>query len=80
MCFSAGWLLQILIWGILVVGFVMILRIFLPWLLGALGVDATMVMRIIQILIWMAVSIYLLVVAFQLFGCFTAHGPALLPH
>jgi hypothetical protein len=80
MCFSSAWLLQILIWGILVVGFVLIMRIFIPWLLAQLEVDASMVLRIIQIIIWMMVSIYLLVVAFQLFGCLWSHGPNLLPH
>jgi len=82
MCFSLGWLESLLINIIVVVAVVAILRLLLPWVFGMLGVDAGILLQIINIVVWAIVAIFVIYVAFALISCLLGSGASLslLPH
>jgi hypothetical protein len=51
MCFSIGWLVQLLVWLVVICGLVAILRLLLPIMLGWLGWAGGVAMQVINIII-----------------------------
>lgn len=82
MCFSLAWIETLLIWIVIVVAVVAILRILLPWVLGMLGVEAGVVMQIINIAVWAFIAIVIIYFAFAVIDCLISGGAglSLLPH
>lgn len=52
MCFSLAWLEQLLVWLVIIVAIVMLLRLVIPAVLGALGVGGGIILGAINILVW----------------------------
>lgn len=71
MCFSLPWLEHILIDIVIAVAVIAILKVFLPWVLNQLGVGSGMVMKVIDIVIWAVVVIFIIVIVFALLSCVT---------
>lgn len=79
-CFSFGWLEDVLIWLVIICAVVMVLRIVIPWALGALGIgiDARATM-VINIILGAIILIYVIVILFDLAGCLIGSGGMHLP-
>lgn len=69
MCFSLSWLLQILIWIVVICAVVAIVRLVLPIVLGWLGVAGGIVMQGLNIVLIAFVIIVVLIFAFDLISC-----------
>ena len=81
MCFSLLWFRDLLIWIVIVVAIVAILRLVLPWLFAQLGVDAGIIMAIINVFVWAVVALFVIYVAFALISCLLGGGGLpLFPH
>jgi len=86
-CFSADWLMHILILCIIVGGTIAILQVIIPYALSKMGATigegAAVVIRVFKILLWCAVAIIVIVIVFQLIACLWSMGGGmgtLLPH
>ena len=82
MCFSLPWFEELLVSLVIFVAVIAILRLFLPWIFGVLGVSTGPLLAIINIIIWAIVVIYAIYIVFALIECLLASGagfPSLLP-
>lgn len=79
MCFSLGWIENILIACVLIAAVVMIVRILIPWLLGLVGWTgiAEPVMQVLNIVIGAVVIIFLIILIFSLLSCAFGAGGGL---
>jgi hypothetical protein len=79
-CFSLTWLEQILIDVVLIIGFVMIIQLFLPRLTAMLG-PFVWIIAILRIVLWVAIAIFVIIICFSLFECLIGSGGiSLVPH
>lgn len=70
MCFTADWIEHLCIMIVLIVAFIAIIRIFLPMLIGSLGVSIpSQLVQLFRILLWAAVLIVGIIICFDLFRC-----------
>jgi hypothetical protein len=74
MCFSLAWVESMLIDLVIIVALVTILRLFVPWLLGQLGIGGGIIMQIINIVIWAIVLIFVIIIVFALISCLLGAG------
>jgi len=77
MCFSVLWLVQTLVWLVVVCGLVAILMLLLPIVLGWLGVAGDLVMRVIRIIVMVIVIVALIWFLYDLYVCATVGGGVL---
>lgn len=77
MCFGAEWFKDLLIELVVLGGFIALMRLLLPWVLSLFGVSGGVLMQAINILIVMAVAIFIIVLVFDLFECFAGGFPLL---
>ncbi len=75
MCFSLMWLVQILIWIVVICAIIAIFRLVLPIVLSWLGVAGGVVMQVLNILLIAFVIIVMLYFAYDLITCAGAIGP-----
>lgn len=81
MCFSLGWIEQLLIWLVIIVAVVALLRLVVPWVLGMLGVDGGIIMQAINIVVWAVIAIAVIYFVFAMISCLLSMGGLpLLPH
>lgn len=80
MCFSLGWVEQLLVWIVIVVAIVGIMRLLLPWIAGQLGAAGSIIMGSINIVLWAFIAICVIYFCFALIGCLGAGGFPLFPH
>jgi hypothetical protein len=76
-CFSVPWLGGVLIWLVVICGFVAIVMLILPIVLGWLGWAGDLAMRIIRIIVAVVVICALIWFLVQLYGCFVGGMPRL---
>lgn len=73
MCFPMGALETLLIWAVVIVVVMAILRVLVPFIFSRLGWPLAdgfnLLMTIVRIVLWGAVTIAIIVVAFDLIGC-----------
>ena len=74
MCFTVPWLASLLIWLVVVCGFVAILMILLPIVLGWLGWAGGVAMQIIRIVVAVIVICALIYFLVDLYQCFVGGG------
>jgi hypothetical protein len=74
MCFSALWLVQTLIWLIVICAIVAILRLVVPYVLQFLGVAGGIVMQVINIVVAVIIIIALIWFCYDLFVCAAGGG------
>ncbi len=70
MCFSVPWLGQLLIWLVMICGFVAILMLLLPIVLDWLGWAGDLAMRVIRIIVAVVVICALIWFLVDLYECF----------
>jgi bacteriorhodopsin len=75
MCFSALWLVQTLVWLVVVCGAVAILMILLPIVLGWLGWAGDVAMQIIRIVVAVVVIVAVIWFVYDLITCVGGIGP-----
>lgn len=76
MCFSLAWIVQTLVWLVVVCGFVAILMLLLPIVLGWLGWAGDLAMQVIRIIVAVIVIVFLIYFAYDMISCYGA-GPRL---
>lgn len=69
MCFSVAWLVQMLVWLVVVCGFVAIAMLLLPIVLGWLGWAGNLAMQVIRIIVAVVVIIYIIYFLYDLYVC-----------
>ena len=74
MCFSLGWIEQLLVWLVIVCAIVAILRLLLPWIAAQLG---GIVPGVINIVLWAVVAIFVIYFCFALIECLAGGGGGL---
>ena len=78
MCFSLGWIEQLLVWLVIVCAIIAILRLLLPWVAAQLGIP--LIAQVINIVLWAVVVIFVIYFCFALLGCLGGGGMPLFPH
>lgn len=69
MCFSALWLMNTLIWLVVLCAVVAILRIIVPWAFAQMGVSLDPLMRVINIIIGVVIFIAVVWFIYDLYVC-----------
>lgn len=82
MCFSMQWIMQLLIWAVIVIAIICILKLLIPYILSALGGGGGIIMAIINILLWAIIAIFVIYFAFAVISCLMSMGGGmpLMPH
>lgn len=78
MCFSTGWLEQLLVWLIIVCAVVAVLRLIVPWVAAQLGVPV--IAQVLNIILWAIICIFVIYFCFALLACVGGGGMPLFPH
>ena len=78
MCFSIGWLEQLLVWLIIVCAVVAVLRLIVPWVAAQLGVPV--IAQVLNIILWAVICIFVVYFCFALLACVGGGGMPLFPH
>jgi hypothetical protein len=83
MCFTWGWLEQLLIWVVIVVAIVAILKLIVPYILSKLGAPASegvaVAFRAVDIVIWAVIAIFVIYFVFALIACLWSLGGGSFP-
>jgi len=66
MCFDLAWFENLLIWLVVVCATVAILKLLLPLVFGG-GI----IFRIVNIIVWAVITIFIIVVVFDLISCYS---------
>jgi hypothetical protein len=75
MCFSLAWIEQILIWAVVVVAIVAIIKILIALALPQLGWAGSIIVQVLNIVMWAVVAIFVIVICFDLIGCLISYAP-----
>lgn len=73
-CLSIGFLENLLIWLVIIGAIVALVRLVLPLALGNLGVAGSTIAQALNIVLWAAVVIFLIVLIFDLIACLMGAG------
>jgi hypothetical protein len=76
-CFSLGSLESILIWIIIIGAIFAIIKIVVPMVAAALGGPGSALISIINIVLWAALCIVVVIFAFQMISCLLSAGGGL---
>jgi hypothetical protein len=74
MCFDLFFFEQLLIWLVLLGVFVALCKLLLPLLFNLMGWGGSIILQVINILIWGAVAIFIIRLLFYLFACLAGSG------
>lgn len=77
MCFSLQWLGQVLVWLIVIGAVVAIIKLVLPLALGWLGGPGSIIVRIVEIILWALVAIFVVWFAIDMIECLLSMGGGL---
>jgi hypothetical protein len=66
MCFDLAWFENLLIWLVVVCAIVAIFKLLLPLLFGG-----EIILRIVNIIVWAVISIFIIVMIFDLISCYS---------
>lgn len=72
MCFTIGFLEQLIVWLIIVGAIVACIKLLVPWVSGLVN---PIVGQIIMIILWAIVAIMVVYFIFGLLGCLVGAGP-----
>jgi hypothetical protein len=81
MCFGLQWFESLLIWLIIVGGVIALVRLLLPMALTMIGGPSGYLMSAINIIIWVAIALFVVYIIFALLECMGGGGgfPSLFP-
>ena len=80
MCFSLGWIEQLLVWIVIVCAVVGILKLLLPFVLSQLGAGGGQPVGAINIVLWAVIAIFVIYICFALISCIGGGSFPLFPH
>lgn len=69
MCFSLLWLVTLLVQLVILAGIIMIARLVIPWIFAKLGVDGSILVQVLNIIIWVVVTILIIWLLYDLVTC-----------
>jgi hypothetical protein len=69
MCFSLGAVESLLIWLVVVCAVVAIIRLVVPSLLPQIAPAGTVILNVINIIMWVVILIFVIYVVFDLLAC-----------
>ena len=72
MCFSAAWLVSLLVWLIVLGAVVAVLRILVPWALSLAGIGPNPVLQVLNIVIGVIIVIALIYFFYDVITCVSA--------
>jgi hypothetical protein len=74
MCFDLTWFENLLIWLVVIFAIIAVVKLLLPLVFSRMGFAGEIILRIINIAIGAVVTIFIIIIAFDLFSCFSAGG------
>lgn len=74
MCWSLGFLEDLIIRLIILGAIVAIIKIVVPWILGLIGGVGAPIVQIIYIVLWAIVAIWCVIICFELIQCLIGAG------
>ena len=77
MCFSIGWLEQLLVWLVIVAAIIMVLKLIVPWVASQLGVP--IIAQVLNIILWAVIVIFVIYFCFAMLSCLGGGGMPLFP-
>lgn len=80
MCFSLQWIEQILIWAVVVVAIVAIIKILIAIVLPQLGWAGSIIMQVLNIVMWAVIAIFVIIICFDLISCLISYAPHMSLH
>lgn len=69
MCFDLSYLMNVLIWLVCIGAFVAVIRLVLPRVLAQFGDAGSLMLSILNIILWAVVLIAIIIFAFDLLSC-----------
>lgn len=72
-CLSLSWVEQLCVWLVIIIAIVAIIRLLVPLLVGILP-GGSIVARIVSIILWAAVAIFVIYIVFGLLSCLLSAG------
>jgi len=69
MCFDLAWFENLLIWLVIIGAIVAIFKLLLPLVFNQLGVAGAVILRIINIVVWAVVLIFIIIFVFDMISC-----------
>ena len=66
MCFDLAWFENLLIWLVIVCAIVAVFKLLLPLVFGG-----EIIFRIINIVVWAVITIFIIIVVFDLISCYS---------
>ncbi len=70
MCFDLAWFENILIWLVVICTIIAIFKLLLPLVLNQFGMAGGIILRIINIIVGAVITIYIIIILFDLISCF----------
>ncbi len=67
MCFTLGYLEQLLVWLVMLGAVIAIIRLVVPWVLAQVGIP--LVGQVVNIILWAIVCIIVIYIVFALLSC-----------
>ena len=77
MCFSLGWLEQLLVWLVIVCAIIAVLKLVVPWVASQLGVPV--IAQVLNIILWAVIVIFVIYFCFAMLSCLGGAGMPLFP-
>jgi len=74
MCFDLAWFENLLIWLVVIFAIIAVFKLLLPLVFGRMGMAGEVILRIINIGVWAVVTIFIIIIAFDLITCLSAGG------
>lgn len=75
MCFSIEFIESLFIWGVIVCAVVAIIRILISLVLPQMGQLGTILMQLLNIVMWAVVAIFIIYICFDLIQCLISAAP-----
>lgn len=69
MCFGLAWIMNVLIWLVVIGAVIAVIKLLLPYVLAQFGAGGTLVMQVLNIIIWAVILIAIIIFAFDLLSC-----------
>lgn len=80
-CFGLQWLEQLFIYIIVVCAIIAIIKLLLPLVFAQLGGPGSVLVQIINIVLWAVIACFVVYIAFALISCLLGGGGlSLIPH
>jgi hypothetical protein len=74
MCFDLTWFENFLIWLVIIFAIIAVFKVLLPLVFNRMGFAGEVILRIINIGIGAVVTIFIIIIAFDLISCLSSGG------